>query len=64
MECACGNFKFAGPGEFRNCEAYIGGTGEDCVICPKCGRHYADIFSSGRRCIIEPITGDDECQTN
>lgn len=56
MKCECG-FKFAGPGEFRNCNAYIAENGKSCVICPECGRHY-----SGEYLIYEP--GDEECQTN
>jgi len=45
MECVCG-FRFAGPGEFRNCEAYIDDDGNGCVICPDCGRHYRSYLSS------------------
>ena len=37
--CKCG-FKFAGPGEFRNCNAFITDKGESGVICPKCNRKY------------------------
>jgi predicted amidophosphoribosyltransferase len=59
MNCKCGEFKFSGPGEYRNCEAYINNAGESCVICPKCGRHYASIFSSDRRCIIKPDSKDE-----
>ncbi len=39
MECSCG-FKFAGPGEFRNCQAFIDGNVNGVVICPKCGNKY------------------------
>ena len=39
MTCECG-FKFSGPGEFRNCEAFITKNGESGVICPKCERQY------------------------
>jgi len=39
MTCKCG-FRFAGPGEFRNCDAYVNNAGDGCVICPKCGAHY------------------------
>ena len=39
MECECG-FKFAEPGELRNCDAFINKNGESCVICPKCGKTY------------------------
>jgi hypothetical protein len=38
-KCRCG-FKFAGPGEFRNCEAFITKDGDGGVICPKCKRKY------------------------
>ena len=41
MKCLCG-FKFAGPGEFRNCEAFITTDGKSGVICPKCDRKYVD----------------------
>lgn len=39
MNCECG-FRFSGPGEFRNCEAFINAKGEGGVICPKCGNAY------------------------
>ena len=39
MECECG-FKFAGPGEFRNAEAFITKEGKGGSICPKCGKRY------------------------
>lgn len=39
--CVCG-FKFAGPGEFRNCEAFVTGDGKSGVICPECGREYVE----------------------
>ena len=38
-KCECG-FKFAGPGEFRNCSAFIDANGEGGVICPECGKKY------------------------
>jgi hypothetical protein len=38
-KCSCG-FKFADPGEFRNCGAFITEKGESGVICPDCGRRY------------------------
>lgn len=41
MKCACG-FKFSGPGEFRNCNAFITKKGKSGIICPICGRHYVD----------------------
>lgn len=39
--CKCG-FKFSGPGEFRNCEAFITNMGKSGVICPKCNKTYVD----------------------
>jgi hypothetical protein len=39
MNCKCG-FKFAEPGEFRNCEAFINEDGHGCVVCPECGLSY------------------------
>jgi hypothetical protein len=39
MKCKCG-FKFSGPGEFRNCDAFITKEGQSGVICPKCGTKY------------------------
>jgi hypothetical protein len=41
MKCICG-FKFSGPGEFRNCEAFITIMGQSGVVCPKCGRQYVN----------------------
>jgi len=41
MKCKCG-FAFSGPGEFRNCEAFISGEGQSGVICPKCGQAYVN----------------------
>ncbi len=43
MVCECG-FEFSGPGELRNCEAFITDRGESGVICPKCGKKYIDIY--------------------
>ena len=40
-KCKCG-FKFAGPGEFRNCEAFITKEGHGGVICPDCGTCYCN----------------------
>lgn len=39
MNCNCG-FKFAGPGEFRNCNAFITADGDSGVICPDCHSEY------------------------
>ena len=39
MKCECGS-KFAGPGEFRNCEAFVTSTGHSGIICPDCGTSY------------------------
>ena len=41
MTCECG-FKFADPGEFRNCEAFVTTDGMGGIICPKCGKVYVD----------------------
>ena len=41
MKCICG-FKFAGAGEYRNCEAFITKDGKGGVICPKCDKKYVD----------------------
>lgn len=41
MTCKCG-FEFSGPGEFRNCEAFVTSTGKGGYICPKCGKAYVD----------------------
>jgi len=41
MECKCG-FKFAGAGEYRNCNAFITKDGKSGVTCPKCGKNYVD----------------------
>ena len=40
MKCSCG-FQFAGPGEFRNCDAFIV-DGKGGVTCPDCGKHWLD----------------------
>ena len=39
MKCKCG-FKFAGPGEYRNCDAYRDKDGQWWIVCPQCGREY------------------------
>ena len=41
MKCKCG-FKFAGPGEFRNCNAFVTDKGESGIICPDCGTAYVN----------------------
>jgi hypothetical protein len=41
MKCKCG-FQFSGPGEYRNCEAFITKDGKGGVICPKCKKTYID----------------------
>jgi acetone carboxylase gamma subunit len=41
MKCECG-FKFAGPGEFRNCNAFITSNGDSGIICPTCGNMYVN----------------------
>ena len=40
LVCKCG-FKFAGPGEFRNCEAYLDEDGQWWIVCPDCGMEYS-----------------------
>lgn len=40
-KCNCG-FKFAGPGEFRNCEAFVDSHGHGGIICPDCKQAYVD----------------------
>jgi hypothetical protein len=40
-KCRCG-FKFSGPGEFRNCDAFVTEQGESGIICPECGRCYVN----------------------
>jgi len=39
--CKCG-FEFSGPGEFRNCEAFVTVDGMGGVLCPRCKRAYLD----------------------
>jgi hypothetical protein len=39
LECECG-FVFSGPGEYRNCEAFITDQGKEGVLCPDCGNEY------------------------
>jgi len=39
--CECG-FKFSGPGEFRNCAAFLAGDNKSGVMCPECGMMYVD----------------------
>ena len=41
MKCVCG-FKFAGAGEYRNCEAFITQEGKSGIVCPDCGKSYVD----------------------
>lgn len=38
-KCECG-FEFSGPGEFRNCNAYIDNTGQWWIVCPDCKKEY------------------------
>ncbi len=37
--CACG-FRFAGPGQFRNCTAYQDRSMQWWVVCPECKLEY------------------------
>ena len=39
MKCECG-FEFSGPGEFRNCAAFVTEDGQSGVVCPDCGVQY------------------------
>jgi len=41
MKCTCG-FKFSGPGEFRNCNAFVDGNGDSGVVCPTCDKRYVN----------------------
>lgn len=41
MKCSCG-FKFAEPGEFRNCDAFLTAEGKGGITCPECRRSYVD----------------------
>ena len=41
MTCKCG-FEFSGPGEIRNCEAFVTDKGEGGIICPGCHRAYVN----------------------
>lgn len=41
MKCKCG-FRFAGAGEFRNCDAFITENGQSGVICPDCKKAYVN----------------------
>ena len=40
-KCKCG-FQFSGPGEFRNCEAFVNAEGRGGIICPECHQAYID----------------------
>lgn len=53
MKCECG-FEFAGPGEYRNCEAFITSDGESGIICPKCEQAYVN----GQKVTIEEKHND------
>lgn len=53
--CKCG-FKFAGAGEFRNCEAFITESGDSGVVCPECDVNY--VYINGRP--MEVIKAKDE----
>lgn len=39
MNCECG-FVFSGPGELRNCGAFVTINGETGVVCPTCHKEY------------------------
>ena len=38
-KCKCG-FEFSGPGEWRNCQAFITADGQSGIECPECGQEY------------------------
>ena len=40
-KCKCG-FKFAEPGEFRNCSAFVTKQGEGGIVCPDCSQAYVN----------------------
>lgn len=52
MNCECG-FKFSGPGEIRNCGAFITEKGHSGIICPECGKRYVKI--NGDWCIFDEV---------
>lgn len=59
MKCECG-FQFAGPGEYRNCEAFTDGMGDSGVICPECRTAY--VCKSGEWVMVileDPQTQED-----
>ena len=39
MKCSCG-FRFSGPGELRNCDAYRDANLNWWIICPDCKKEY------------------------
>jgi hypothetical protein len=41
MKCKCG-FKFSGPGEYRNCQAFVNENGKSGIICPDCRTAYVE----------------------
>lgn len=55
ITCECG-FKFSGPGEFRNCEAFIDSQGNSRIICPKCGNCYVK-YREWRRVVEKESEG-------
>jgi len=58
LRCECG-FKFAGPGEFRNCEAFITEDGAGGVICPECKREYVSGVLRGHQPKAADAAGDE-----
>jgi len=46
--CECG-FQFSGPGEFRNCEAFVTDKGQSGIICPKCNQAYVN----GKKVVLD-----------
>ena len=50
-KCTCG-FQFAGPGQFRNCAAFVDGEGRSGVKCPDCEKLW--ICENGKLILFEP----------
>jgi hypothetical protein len=49
MQYECG-FQFSGPGEFRNCGAFVTPDGRSGVICPDCQQAWVD----GQKVKLQP----------
>ncbi len=57
--CECG-FKFAGAGEFRNCDAFITKDGKSGVVCPVCNNAFVDGRFVGKYVSAPPKGDEDE----